>query len=55
MEWRRKKFEYDNEVTTQKVRILKAAAGAKYAGSPPCLQAITCLRVGFNHTKVRKE
>ena len=40
-----KKFECVNEVTTQKVQtryFRKAAAGAKYVGSPPCLQAITC-------------
>ena len=45
MERQRKKFEYESEVTTQIVGMRyfrKAATGAKYVGSPPCLQAITC-------------
>ena len=46
MERQRKKFEYENEVTTQIVGIRKAATGAKYVGSPPCLQAITCSERG---------
>ena len=45
MERQRKKFEYENEVTTQIVGIRyfrKAATGTKFVGSPLCLQAITC-------------
>ena len=55
MERQRKKFEYENEVTTQIARMRyfrKAAAGAKYVGSPPCLQAITCISRGCRFHRV---